>query len=167
MPCSKAARRTTCWPASSKRLPRRECEARGAAVKIRVIPGRVALLLVAVAAAAGFAALILNVPLALVAQLTAVAVIVLITVAVGDFFATRLAWRKSSVQMIRKLPPAFAVGVSKPVRVIVRAEGALAWRCKLYDHADPSFITDGMPKPIELWGGKEVEIQYTVTPTRR
>ena len=136
-------------------------------MRIRVIPGRVALLLVAVAAAAGLAALILNVPLALVAQLTAVAVIVLITVAVGDFFATRLAWRKSNVQMIRKLPPAFAVGVSKPVRVLVRTEGALVWRCKLYDHSDPSFITDGMPKSIELAGGKEVEIQYTVTPTLR
>ena len=122
-------------------------------MRIRVIPGRVALLLVAVAAAAGLAALILNVPLALVAQLTAVAVIVLITVAVGDFFATRLAWRKSNVQMIRKLPPAFAVGVSKPVRVLVRTEGALVWRCKLYDHSDPSFITDGMPKSIELAGG--------------
>jgi uncharacterized protein (DUF58 family) len=136
-------------------------------VKIRFIPGRVALLLVAVAAAAALAALVSNISLALVAQLTAVAVIVLITVAAADFFSTRSAWRQSNVQMIRKLPPAFAVGVSKPVRVIVQAEGALAWHCRLYDHSDPSFITEGMPLSIELFGGKEVEIQYTVTPTRR
>ena len=97
-------------------------------MRVRVIPGRVALLLVAIVAAAALAALILNVSLALVAQLTAVAVIVLATVGAADFFLTRSGWRQSNVQLIRKLPPAFAVGVSKPVRLIVQAEGGLAWR---------------------------------------
>lgn len=136
-------------------------------MRIRVIPGRVALVLVAIAAAAGLAALIVNVSLALVAQLTAAAVLLLITVAAADFYSTRSAWRQSDVQMIRKLPPAFAVGISKPVSVIVQAEGVLDWRCMLYDHADPSFLAEGMPKAIEVPGGKQVEVQYTVTPTRR
>lgn len=136
-------------------------------MRIRVIPGRVALVLVAIAAAAGLAALILSVSLATVAQLTAAAVLLLITVAAADFFSTRSAWRQSNVQMIRKLPPAFAVGISKPVSLIVQAEGTLAWRCMLYDHADPSFLAEGMPKAIEVFGGKQVEVQYSVTPTRR
>jgi uncharacterized protein (DUF58 family) len=51
--------------------------------------------------------------------------------------------------------------------VIVQSEGVLAWQCAVYDHADPSFLTEGMPTVIELFGGKEVETQYTVTPTRR
>jgi uncharacterized protein (DUF58 family) len=136
-------------------------------VRVRVIPGRIALLLVAIVAAAGLAALIANVPLSLVAQLTAVAVIVLITVAVADFLASRSAWRKSNVQMIRKLPQAFAVGVQRPVRLLVQAEGALSWFCRLYDHADASFITEGMPRAVEIAAGKEVEIQYAVTPTLR
>jgi uncharacterized protein (DUF58 family) len=125
------------------------------------------LVLVAIAAAAGLAALILSVPLVTVAQLTAAAVLLLITVAAADFFSTRSAWRQSNVQMIRKLPPAFAVGISKPVSLIVQAEGPLAWRCMLYDHADPSFLAEGMPKAIEVFGGKQVEVQYSVTPTRR
>jgi uncharacterized protein (DUF58 family) len=136
-------------------------------VRVRVIPGRIALLLVAIVAAAGLAALIANVSLPLVAQLTAVAVIVLITVGVADFLASRLAWRKSKVLLVRKLPPAFAVGVQRPVRVLIRAEGALSWLCRVYDHADPSFITEGVPKTIEIAAGKEVEFQYTVVPTRR
>jgi uncharacterized protein (DUF58 family) len=136
-------------------------------VRIRFIPGRILLLLVAFVAIAGLTALIANVSLALVARLVAVAVFVLITVATGDFFASRSAWRKSSVQMVRKLPPAFAVGVQKPVSVIVQAEGALDWSCKLYDHADPSFITEGMPRAVEILGGKEVGVQYAVTPTLR
>jgi uncharacterized protein (DUF58 family) len=136
-------------------------------VRVRVIPGRIALLLVAIVAAAGLAALIANVSLPLVAQLTAVAVIVLITVGAADFLASRLAWRKSKVLLVRKLPPAFAVGVQRPVRVLIRAEGALSWLCRVYDHADPSFITEGMPKTIEIAAGKEVEFQYTVVPTRR
>lgn len=136
-------------------------------MKIRVIPGRVALVLLAIAAAAGLAALVANVSLALVAQLTALAVIVLIGVATTDFFSTRSAWRNSNVQMFRKLPPAFAVGVQKPVSVIVQAEGAFDWQCTVYDHADPSFVTEGMPEPIEIRAGKQVEIEYAVTPTRR
>ena len=136
-------------------------------MRIRVIPGRVALVLVAIAAAAGLAALILSVSLATVAQLTAAAVLLLITVAAADFFSTRSAWRQSNVQLIRKLPPAFAVGISKPVSLIVQAEGPLEWRCMLYDHADPSFLAEGMPKAIEVFGGKQVEVQYSVTPTRR
>ncbi|MEJ0035419.1 MAG: DUF58 domain-containing protein [Gammaproteobacteria bacterium] len=136
-------------------------------MKIRVIPGRAALVLVAVAATAGLAALIVGASLALVAQLTAVAVLVLITAAAADFFSTRSAWRTSKVRMLRKLPPAFAVGVQKPVSVIVQAEGALDWACTLYDHADPSFITDGMPRLIGIRAARQVEIQYAVTPTRR
>ena len=136
-------------------------------MRIRFIPGRIALVLVAIAASAGLAALIENISLSLVAQLTAVAVAVLIAVAGADFFVSQSAWRKSKVVMIRRLPPAFAVGVQKPVSVIVRAEGALDWSCRLYDHADPGFITDGMPISIEIRAGKEVEIRYTVTPTRR
>ena len=136
-------------------------------MRIRVIPGRIALVMVAVVAVAGLAALVANTPLSLVAQLVAVAVIVLVTVAIADFFSSRSAWRKSNVQMLRKVPPAFAVGVQKPVGVIVRAEGALSWSCRLYDHSDPSFITDGMPTSIEIQAGKEVEVQYAVTPTRR
>jgi uncharacterized protein (DUF58 family) len=123
--------------------------------------------LVATAAAVGLIALIVNASLALVAELTGLAVAVLIATAVADFFATRLAWRHSNVRMNRRLPPAFAVGISKPVTVIVQAEGALAWRCRLYDHSDPSFITEGMPQEIELPGRKQVEVRYTVTPTRR
>jgi uncharacterized protein (DUF58 family) len=123
--------------------------------------------LVAVAAAAGLAALIEGVSLSLVTQLTGAAVIVLLTAATADFLSSRSAWRKSNVQMVRKLPPAFAVGVQKPVRVLVQAEGVLDWSCRLYDCSDPSLIADGMPQSVEIRGNKEVEIQYTVTPTRR
>jgi uncharacterized protein (DUF58 family) len=125
------------------------------------------MLLVAAVATAALAALIVNVSLALVAQLVGVAVIVLITVAAGDFLSTRSAWRQSKIAMIRRLPPAFAVGVQKPVSVIVQAEGALDWSCTLYDYSDPSFLTEGMPRAIEIRGSKQVEIQYAVTPTRR
>lgn len=136
-------------------------------MRIRVIPGRIALVLVAIAAAAGLAALVLNVSPGLVARITGTAVAMLITAAAADFFTTRSAWRQSRMQLMRKLPPAFAVGISKPVTLIVQAEGVLDWRCTIYDHTDPSFIAEGMPKAVQVPGGKQVEVQYTVTPTRR
>ena len=136
-------------------------------MRIRVIPGRIALILVAIAASAGLAALVGNVSLMLVARATAIAALALVAAAIADFAMTRAAWRRSMVRMVRRLPPAFAVGVQKPVVVLLEAEGHFDWACRLYDHADPSLLTEGMPRAFSFRAGKQVEMNYAVTPTRR
>jgi uncharacterized protein (DUF58 family) len=136
-------------------------------VKIRVIPGRFVLLLLAIGASAGLVALVQNVSLALVARLTGLGVLALIGAAVADFLMSRSAWRKSNVRMVRRLPPAFAVGVQKPVGVLLESEGARNWSCHMHDHADPSVMVEGMPRKFSLQAGKQVELNYAVTPTRR
>jgi uncharacterized protein (DUF58 family) len=136
-------------------------------VRIRVIPGRIALVLVALGASAGLVALIGNVSLSLVARATGLAVLALVAAAIADFAMTRAAWRKSAVKMVRRLPPAFAVGVQRPVIVKLEAESGRDWACRLYDHADPSLLTEGMPRHFSIGAGKQVEMNYVVTPTRR
>ena len=136
-------------------------------MRIRVIPGRITLVLLAIAASAGLAALIAGVSLALVTRTLALAVLLLVAVTIADFVITRRAWRSSMVRMVRRLPPAFAVGVQKSVVVLVEAEGRRAWACRLYDHADPSLLTSGMPRQFTLGAGKQIELSYSVTPTRR
>ena len=136
-------------------------------MRIRFIPGRIALVLVAICATAGLAALVVNVSLALVARATGLAALALVAVAIADFATTRAAWRKSNVKLVRRLPPAFAVGVQKPVIVELEAEGQRDWACRLYDHADPSLLIEGMPREFSIRAGKQVEMSYSVTPTRR
>jgi uncharacterized protein (DUF58 family) len=134
---------------------------------LRVIPGRITLVLVGIGTVAALAALVAGVRLNFVAQMTGVATLFLLWLAIADYLVTRRAWRESSVRMIRRLPPAFAVGVQKPVTVEVEAQGAFAWACRFYDHADPSVLTEGLPVQLVIHGGKRVEIGYTVRPTRR
>jgi uncharacterized protein (DUF58 family) len=136
-------------------------------VKIRIIPGRVALLLIGIAVAATLAALVLGVRLAFVAQATGVAVLALLALAVTDVVMTRRAWREANVRMIRGLPSAFAVGVQKPVFLAFELEGKGGWACRLHDHADASLITVGLPRELVFESGKRLEISYLVTPARR
>jgi uncharacterized protein (DUF58 family) len=136
-------------------------------VRLRVIPGRLLLQLIGIGAAAALAALILGARLAVVAQLSTLGVLAVIALAIADYGMTLKAWRQSAVRMVRRLPPAFAVGVQRPVVLAIEAQGTLQWRCHLYDHADPSVLTEGLPVQLAVHGGKHVEIRYAVTPTRR
>ena len=136
-------------------------------MRLRVIPGPIALVLAGIGAAAALAALVGGVRLSHVAQMTGVASLALLAIAIADYVTTRRAWQRSGARMIRRLPPAFAVGVRKQVLVAIEAQGTREWPCRLYDHADPSLLTEGLPVTLTVRGGKHVELGYPVTPTRR
>jgi uncharacterized protein (DUF58 family) len=112
-------------------------------------------------------ALIAGVPQANVATATAAAVALLLAVAGLDYELTRRAWRAANVRMTRRLPPAFAIGVDRSVRMRFEQGGRRAWTCDLYDHVDPSVESNGLPVVLDLPAGRAVETTYTVTPTRR
>ena len=136
-------------------------------MRLRVIPGLIALVLAGIGTAVALAALVGGVRLSYVAQVAGVASLALVAIAIADYVITRRAWQRSGVRMIRRLPPAFAVGVQKPVLVAIEAQGTLEWPCRLYDHSDPSLLTEGLPVRLTVRGGKHIEIKYHVTPTRR
>jgi len=136
-------------------------------VRVRAIPGRITLWLLAAGTAGALVALVTGVRLSTVSQLSALGVLALLTGFAIDFVVSRKAWRASNIRFVRRLPPAFAVGVQKNVLIALEAEEGVAWSCRVYDHADPSVITIGLPVTLEVRGGKHVEIEYRVTPTRR
>src|SRR5688572_18063062 len=92
-------------------------------MKLRFIPSRLLLSLIAtatiVAAAALFAGVALK-PVALGSGLFAAAVLAL---AALDLALTWRAWRASQVRMVRHLPSAFAIGVRQLVRSEERRVG--------------------------------------------
>jgi uncharacterized protein (DUF58 family) len=136
-------------------------------VRLRAIPGRITLWLLAAGTTAALVALVAGVRLATVSQLSALGVFTLLAGIAVDYVISRRAWRASSVRFVRRLPPAFAVGVQKPVVIGMEATGGFDWSCKVYDHADPSVLTTGLPVTLEVLSGKHVDIEYRVTPTRR
>ena len=134
---------------------------------MRASPSRSLLSWLAVIGAATLAALVAGVSLPVVAAATAVATAVLLIAAVADFVVSRRAWAAANVRITRLLPPAFAIGVRRAVRIDLEQQGPRDLRCELYDHVDASVVTEGLPTPVTLVAGKRVEVSYMSLPTRR
>jgi uncharacterized protein (DUF58 family) len=134
---------------------------------IRVVPGRTTLLALAASAAAVLVARLLGVGVAAVGWTAFAVVVALAIAAIWDYRTSRTAWRQSSARLTRALPAAFAVGVKRRLNVSVTVQGEQAWQCDVHDHADSTLTTQGMPLRLRLAGGRRVESEYEVTPTRR
>ncbi len=133
----------------------------------RIIPGRTAIVGLAASSLAALFALLMGTPVTVAAWATVIALVALVVVAIWDYAASLRAWRRSSPTMTRRLPTAFAIGTKRPVQLAIETEGTEAWRCELHDHADSSFLAEGLPVRLTLPGGKRTTTTYTVIPTRR
>jgi uncharacterized protein (DUF58 family) len=134
---------------------------------MRAAPSGTMLVAIALVAVGALAASLGGVARPTVAAATAALTILLALIAAGDYWATRRAWRAANVRLKRRLPPAFAIGVSRAVHVGVEHEGPHTWRFELHDHVDPSAVSGGLPVALELPPGKSVDSSYTLVPTRR
>lgn len=88
-------------------------------------------------------------------------------VAIADYLLTSREWRRTPPTLTRLLPSALAIAVRRPIHVRVAYEGRAPWRLELFDHADPSLVTEGLPVSLSLEPGKVVTSTYAVTPTIR
>jgi uncharacterized protein (DUF58 family) len=134
---------------------------------MRPAPSRVSLWLLVATGAAALGALLAGVSQPLVAALTASVVLLLSLAAVADYFVSRRAWSHANVRLVRRLPPAFAIGVERPVRVTLEQEGTHAWVGRLHDHVDASVVVRGLPVALTLPPVKGLDLTYALTPTRR
>jgi uncharacterized protein (DUF58 family) len=87
--------------------------------------------------------------------------------AVADYRLTRRAWLQMAPQMSRLVPPSLAVGVKRDVDLVIDGTGTANWTIDLYDHSDPSLLTEGLPATLIIGAGKRVTYTYRVTPSRR
>jgi uncharacterized protein (DUF58 family) len=132
-----------------------------------VIPGRRLLTVLAALAVLLLITLLVRVPVTTVLSVSIATLATIGIVAGCDYAISLRAWRRSSPRLLRRLPSAFAVGVRQTIHLIVELEGTEQWRCAVYDHADPSLTSDGLPTSLSLRGGTRFETSYTVIPTRR
>lgn len=84
-----------------------------------------------------------------------------------DYVLTCRAWRAAAPRPTRRMPDAFAIGVERRVTLELEFAGARHWRLALYDHADPSLMIQGMPRELTTTAAGTVELDDTVTPSRR
>ncbi|MGH8284730.1 MAG: DUF58 domain-containing protein [Steroidobacteraceae bacterium] len=136
-------------------------------MRLRLIPGPSAIAALAAGAAAVLIARVAGASVTMSAWIAASWAAALLAAAALDYVFTRRAWRQASPQMRRRLPAALAIGVRRPVHLTIELEGSRRWRCALYDHADPSVLTEGLPADLELRGGQRADLGYVVVPSRR
>jgi uncharacterized protein (DUF58 family) len=134
---------------------------------VRVAPSRNLLLRMALLCVLSLTLLLVGVPRRYVAWIIGLMVAGLFVGTLLDYVLIRLLWRRSNVRFVRRLPPAFAIGVPRAVHLTLENEGDEDWRCDLYDHVDSSVVAVGLPQALVLTKGKRVEATYSVTPTRR
>jgi uncharacterized protein (DUF58 family) len=135
-------------------------------MRVRLIPGRPALIALGAAAAVMLSALLLGLS-ATIAAWTAVGIVLtLLVVAACDYVLSIRAWRRSPPRLTRRLPAAFAIGIKRPVHLTIAVEGS-SWTCALHDHPDASLLTEGLPAHLTLSAGTRVVTVYPVIPTRR
>jgi uncharacterized protein (DUF58 family) len=133
----------------------------------RALPGRTAVAVLGALGLGTLAALLAGMEPADVMRVTIAASALVGAAALGDYLYSVRAWRRSSPVLRRQLPAAFAIGVKRPVPLAIEAQGGRTWHCALYDHADATLVTEGMPVTVDVQGGKSVEVTYTVMPTAR
>ena len=136
-------------------------------MRLRLVPGKAALTALATATAGVLVVLIVGASVAHAAGLASACTMALLAAGGVDYVVTRRSWQSASPQVSRQLPAALAIGVKSTVTLTIDVGGASAWRSELYDHADASLLTEGLPARVILNGGKRVTLSYTVTPTRR
>jgi uncharacterized protein (DUF58 family) len=136
-------------------------------MRLRVIPGRTAVLALAGTSIGLLLTLLMGMPVTVIGRVSVGFLLALLVAAIWDYTASLHAWRQSPPTMTRQLPAAFAIGARQSVHLAIVTAGAEAWRGELYDHADPSFLTQGLPIQLSLRGASRFDATYPVTPTRR
>ena len=136
-------------------------------MRLPMIPAARLLWILCSSTAAALLVLLFGAPMRLVATATGIGLGVLSIAAILDLWHSWRAWQAQPARLVRRLPPALAIGVRRPIRIALDHEGSLTWQLQIHDHADPSLQTDGMPASLQLSPGRRSELEYHVLPTSR
>jgi uncharacterized protein (DUF58 family) len=134
---------------------------------MRVVPSRTTLGLLAAGAAGVLLTLVAGIDRAVAGGLALGWALVLLAAACADYAVTRKAWREASPRLSRRLPDALAIGVKSDIHLFIETQSDVSWRCELFDHVDPTLLTQGLPVSVTVPASKRLEVSYAVTPARR
>ncbi len=133
----------------------------------RPLPSRISIALLAGAALATVLALILGASRDDVDDAALGFAALALAVLTADYLLTQRAWNSAPVQLIRRLPPSFALGVAAEISVRLDNPANRRWQCRVFDHADSLLRVEGLPVDLGLPAAHHGEFQYRVRPERR
>jgi len=136
-------------------------------MRLRPLPSPLAITLFASSAALVFVCRLAGVSATHAALLAALLGTALVALATLDYWLSRRAWQHANAQLTRHMPAAFAIGVERTVKLALALEDSRTWHIKLHDHTDPTLLSQGLPRALDLEGGRITELEYGVTPTKR
>jgi uncharacterized protein (DUF58 family) len=136
-------------------------------MRLRLIPSRASVYLLAALALACAVALVLRVPLVDVERHAARAAVALAGWVLIDLVWSAWSWKRAPLQWQRQLPAAFAIGVTRSLTGTLVNEGSTNWRVALFDGVDASFDVQGMPHALLAAAKARTTIHYEVTPRLR
>lgn len=84
-----------------------------------------------------------------------------------DYAATCRRWFREPLIVKRKLPAAFAIGVTHGATLTLLNEGPRCWRGIVFDGIDPKFQIGGMPRAFLAGAHQRTDIEYTLTAGER
>ena len=132
-----------------------------------VLPSRASAWALALLAAAASLALLLGVDLADVAAACGFALLVGAAWAAVDLARSWRAWQRTPVQVQRRLPTAFALGVPTEVLLQLDNPGPQRWQLAVFDAPDARFAFEGLPQSLVLAPRSRATLRYTVTALQR
>jgi uncharacterized protein (DUF58 family) len=119
------------------------------------------------ASVAIFVQLALGMSLPVVASEASIGAIILLVLGFADYVATQRRWRRAPLSAQRRLPAAFAIGVTHAVTLTLVNAGSRGWQGELFDGIDPRFQVRGMPRSFRIGAGQSVDFDYKLTPAER
>ncbi|RTQ30828.1 DUF58 domain-containing protein [Variovorax gossypii] len=131
------------------------------------IPARAAVLALAGLSAAASVALLLGAPLAYVAAVAGVLLVLGFVLAGFDLWSSLRAWRAAPLRIERNLPGAFSLGVPTVLTLTLVNEGTQAWQVSVFDELDTHFAFEGLPQAHAVPALSRVALRYTATATQR
>jgi uncharacterized protein (DUF58 family) len=92
---------------------------------------------------------------------------ILLAFGLVDYAVTCRRWFSEPLLAQRKLPAAFAIGVTHGATLTLQNGGPRGWRGVVFDGIDPKFRLVGMPRPFRLGPRQSTAIEYTLTAGER
>lgn len=133
----------------------------------RLIPGRLAVLALVALAIGSALALASGAPGNRVGQASGALLGALLAYGALDLLLAIRNWRRAPLQVQRRLPRAFALGVATPVAVTVVNTAASDWSVSVFDEVDPALRFEGLPARVVAPAGGRVAVRYVATAMRR
>jgi uncharacterized protein (DUF58 family) len=132
-----------------------------------VMPTRASIALLALLSGLLALALGLGEPLDRVAPAGGLLLAALLLLAGVDLWRSLRLWARSGLHIERRLPAAFAIGVSTELKLALINPGLLSWRLQVFDELDPLFDFQGLPQTINSTAQSRQTLSFRVTARQR